>query len=231
MKASRISALIIVVALLVTACSKPEKTKPTVDDTADNDTVINLEVGPEPFESMSTSRYSYQYKKFESEQQMFDESDLVIVGMPVNTLTEDTRMYYSDDSPLLSESGEWNKACTVRDIKVLEILKGSDKDEIIKLIYRAGLVDEYMFGTAYFLGTPKDEPISKKNVKYIYYLKLDLDSGAKRYRVTGKESTINVDGLHAQTFNYLSGTIVSQVMWKYADIFEKYDRSAELAAK
>ncbi len=198
---------------------------------AKKSTEYNFEVGIEKFEQMGekSGNYMYDYSEYETEEELYEASDLVIVGMPKNTLTDDKRMYYTNDDRkgLLTEDGEVSRVCTVRDIQVVETLKGDAGAKSVPLIYESGLVDAKWTGKEYIIKTPKLEPISKKNVKYIYYLKLDLSSGEKRYRVTGTQSTINVDGLHSDTFGYLTGSMAREILQKYSDIFVKYDRTDE----
>ncbi len=137
---------------------------------------------------------------FNNEQDAFDYSDLVIVASPKNDLKDDIRVTsggaaIADDK----EAGKYSHdtVFTLRDMNVLNVIKG---DKNITDVYIANnshyYFDKYTNATELKCGTytPYEDPITKKDSVYLFYLKRDETLGQNVYRVAGRQCVLNVDG-------------------------------------
>ena len=82
---------IISILIFTSSCSKPQQSN---KNNCNTEELYNYEVTSEPFESMPVIGSSANYPTFDTEKGLFDDSELVIIGMPVETFTEGTQRFY-----------------------------------------------------------------------------------------------------------------------------------------
>jgi len=144
--------------------------------------------------------YAEDAKYFKNENEAYEYSDLVIVGSPKNELRDDRRVA-SDGTAIATdkEAGEYRRdeVFTLRDINVLKVIKG---DENISDIFIASSAhyhyDKYMKASFLWDGSNSsyEDPITKKDSVYLYYLKRDNTLGENVYRISGVGCIANLDG-------------------------------------
>lgn len=213
--------ILTVVLLLLSACKPTEQPVTKAPDT-------DLVVGDEDFEKIlekSTVIITTCGITYPDEQSYIDMSDIVIVGYPVNTFTDEPKQYYDRERNEVGPNGAWYTPDTIRQIKVLDVLKGENVPKTVNLQVTEVLVAKDD-GTCAIeeLG---DTFIQKQNVKYIFYLKeWSTYNGEKTYRsvVSGG---VNIDGLHQKSLSYVGNELFYNIINNRYDLFKKYNRSDE----
>ena len=191
----------------------------------------NLIVQTEYFETLD-QQYIYReidwvYPPPNEEKAYADEADVIVVGYPLNTFTDEQMQYYDRERNEVTQNDDWYTMDTIRKIKVVEVLKGEEVGEFINL-----QVEETYFpnenGVIQLYETYYTDFIQKQNVKYIFYLKeLSTFLGEKTYKNI-ISSGVNVDGLHQQSLNKINRSLFADVLINRYDLFKKYNRSDEL---
>lgn len=193
----------------------------------------NLEVVHEKFEDMPIINSSGSYLGYESEDEMYGDCDYVVVGMLKDTFTDgESKRYGLQGQEVQEGSGEMVASfATLRELTVLDVLKGEDVGETITYANMAisGVDDD---GAEIIMWLPDNEFIQKKNVKYIFYLSESTRKDGTYYAVPD-QGVINIDGLdiNGSRGRYVSEERYDQVKARFSEYFEKYDRSLELANK
>lgn len=162
------------------------------------------------------------YTRYNSEQELYDASDLVFVGMPVQTLNPLNNVGVSDtikEKFNLSEDYYLSHAIK-RDVMVLEVLKGDYDSSIIPLVHYEAFVRNSE--NRLYLGIGPADTVDCKNAKYIYYVTKE-DQYKAPYLVSLDYGRVNVDGLDKES--YYDSERVKEVRDKFPEIFEKYDRT------
>ncbi len=222
-----ISLILICVMLLgLGSCKSGKIDTPKAPQTPD----YNLEVGHEKFEDLPIVYSNVRFYRFENEREMYDDSDLVVVGMLKDTYTDGIpKKYGLDGQEVQDGSGEMVASfSTLRQLTVLDVLKGEDVGETITYA-NTGISSVDTDGTEIILWLSDYEFIQKQNVKYIFYL-----SESKRkdgvYYAAPDYGVINIDGLdeNGSRGKYVSEERYDQVKARFGEYFEKYDRSSEL---
>ena len=209
-----LSVILIVLTLSLCACAK----------TASE---YDLPVGDEAFESMSVISSQGSYKKYESESEIFDDCDLVVIGMPVNTFTDEQVVYFDKDGNEVDKESDWLIANTVRRIKVVEVLKGDKTVSEVELVQLAHIDTPDGSDKQYIRNLSANEFIAKQNSKYIYYLKRDGGSKTERYYACPDQGVVNIDMLDSNAVNYVKSDRLLEVINHFDAKFDKYDRSDE----
>ncbi|MBQ8605537.1 MAG: hypothetical protein IJ408_02270 [Clostridia bacterium] len=196
---------------------------------APKEELYNYEVTEEPFESMEVIGTSLNYKMHVNEQDLFEDSELVFIGMPLDTFTDGQVRYFNRDAKEVDkDSDEILYRYTVRDIKVIEMIKGDSTLETVRVADEA-VVEEIQDGNKIIVGLPSDCSIAKKNVKYVYYLMPALPEEMDFYFCQYDGGLANIDGLDERV--NASNWRLSETKARFSEQFVKYDRSAELEAK
>mgnify|MGYP001148145445 CR=1 FL=1 len=161
-----ISVILILAMLMgISSCSADTAKKPEIPE-------YNLEVTHEKFEDMPVVNSDNSIYGFENESEMYDSCDYVVVGMLKDTFTDGVPKRYGLYGQEVQEgSGEMAASvATLRELTVLEVLKGDNVGETITFANPAinGVDDD---GTEIILWLPEYAFIQKQNVKYIFYLK------------------------------------------------------------
>jgi len=190
----------------------------------------NLPVTEEKFESMTVLTSQGSYKKYQSEQEMYDDCDLVVIGMPINTYTDEKVVYCSKDDRILTEvesRQDYLFAITIRNIKVLEVLKGDPEISEVEIgqcghVYTPSGSDEQ-----YISDITPNEFVAKQNVKYIYYLKLSNNAETGKYYACPDQGVVNIDTLDDNAIKHISSQRLVETMNKYKQQFDKYNRYNE----
>ena len=227
MKKRILSLMLIFVLLLACGCQRQ-----SVNNNYDPEELYNYEVTHEPFEDMPIMSSFSNYITYKTEQELFDDSELVIIGMPLDTFTDGKQRFFDiDANEVTKDSGvQIFHSITTRDIKILKILKGTFDKEIIEVADEAiTRTDEN--SNLYIFGLPDNDFIPKKNVKYIYYLNKGAQDNMDFYVPRADQGKVNIDGLDSNSVRMVSDTRLNEVKAHFAAEFEKYDRSSELAAK
>lgn len=208
-----------------TSSSEDDKNQ---DDTQSDEDLFNYEVTDEPFEQMEIRRAVTSHKTYANEQELFDAAEMVFIGMPLETFTDGDMRYYDFENEEVDKNSDEEVffRCTVRNIKVLEMLKGDKTLETVAVADRAAIDD--INGTQAILGLPSSDRIAKKNVKYIYYLIPALPDSMDFYFIAYDSGLINIDGLDSSVGR---ADRVLAAKEKYSEYFEKYDRSSEPQTK
>lgn len=189
----------------------------------------DLEVTHEKFEDMPVVNASGSIIRYDNEQELFDSCDYVVVGMLTDTFTDGQIKKYGLYGQEVEEgSGEMvASVATLRDLTVLEVLKGELPEETLTYADMA-ISSKDTDGTEIILWLPDDEFIQKQNVKYIFYLK---ESSRKDgiYYSAADQGVINIDGLdvNGSRGKYISEERYDEVRARFSQYFEKYDRSEE----
>ena len=217
------------VLLLTSSCSKSQQPKQESDDA---NGLYNYEVTSEPFESMPIVNSYSNYVTYADSDEMYDKAEIVLIGMPVETFTDGEERYFdSENNEVEKDSGvKIFHRSTIRNIKVLKVIKGEWTEETIK-IAEIAVTETDEKGNKYISGLPEGQYIAKKNVKYIYYLTKALTKDADYYFAHFDQGKINIDGLDINGQSTISAKRLSEVKSRFASEFVKYDRSDELAAK
>ena len=220
MKKILLFTVLIAVMLTFTACYNPaEQRQPWYNE---------LPVTDEPFESYKPSDNKIIIScglviDYENLDTYIDDADLVVIGYPETTFTSELYAYYSRENGFVDINGNWYTLDTIRKIKVLDVLKGElDADSIN--IHVSEVTSWNADGSFEIKELDQERFIQKKNVKYIFILKdaNELYNGEKTYYAW---DSINVDGLHLQSLNYVNGGFMKGIMEKYGDYFVKYNRA------
>ena len=221
--------VIISVLILTSSCSKSQQPKQESDDA---NGLYNYEVTSEPFESMPIVNSYSNYVTYADSDEMYDKAEIVLIGMPVETFTDGEERYFdSENNEVEKDSGvKIFHRSTIRNIKVLKVIKGEWTEETIK-IAEIAVTETDEKGNKYISGLPEGQYIAKKNVKYIYYLTKALTKDADYYFAHFDQGKINIDGLDINGQSTISAKRLSEVKSRFASEFAKYDRSDELAAK
>ena len=221
--------VIIFILLFTNSCSKPQQAD---QGSYDTDELYNYEVTSEPFESMQILKSYADYKTYDTESELFETSDIVFIGMPIETFTDGEEHYYNLNGIEISKnsSEKIGSYCTVRNIKVLKMIKGDSNLNTIKIAENA-VCKTYEDGTTRIIGLPDNTIITKKNSKYIYYANKAAQDNMDFYVPRSDQGVVNIDGLDTNSFSKVSSQRLSEVKSRFAADFAKYDRSNELTAK
>lgn len=151
-------------------------------------------VTKEPFEDMPLSGYAcINFFCPDKESELFAEADAVVVGVPINTFTDDTRVNVDYDHTLLrGVDGEY--ACdTLRTIEIEQVLKGDFEGDTFAL-YVDEVVNNGRIENLYPVET---STIHKQNAVYLFYLyeSFSLD-GVPSYCAYLGNGWVNLDGNH-----------------------------------
>ena len=221
--------VIIFIVLFTNSCSKPQQAD---QGSYDTDELYNYEVTSEPFESMQILKSYADYKTYDTESELFETSDIVFIGMPIETFTDGEEHYYNLNGIEISKnsSEKIGSYCTVRNIKVLKMIKGDSNLNTIKIAENA-VCKTYEDGTTRIIGLPDNTIITKKNSKYIYYANKAAQDNMDFYVPRSDQGVVNIDGLDTNSFSKVSSQRLSEVKSRFAADFAKYDRSNELTAK
>ncbi len=194
-----------------------------------------LVVGDEPFENYVPKNYgdilssggNRFYPDFDDVDNYFENADLVIIGYPENTFTDEPKAPYSREGKFAGEGEEWYTLDTIRKIKVLDVLKGDVNLESINLhVKEAAMPQED--GTLKIEDTSEFHFIQKQNVKYMFILSKSAEyNGEPTYYATF-DCVINVDGLHKSSLKEVTTSFLQGILEKYGEYFKKYDRTSEL---
>lgn len=204
----------------LTACNKKK--------VIEKSTEFNFEVTEEAFEKLEifnpTSSGQTTIYALES---MIEQADVIIVGMPKDTFTSCEVRYLDHEGHDVPAGNSIDHVATLRNIQVLETIKGEGLITNGKLIKAdeayAAMNDD---GTGYIVGLDEAQYIPKKNCKYIFFLKAIGDSNI--YTPIGRNATVNIDGLHEGADKYITENALNAIKEEYADYYTKYDRSDEL---
>ena len=103
--------LIIFVLVLTSACSKPQQ----------NEELYNYEVTTEPFESLPIVNSSANYPTYDTEKELFDNSEIVLIGMPIETFTDGDQHFYDIDANEVDKNSNVRifHKITTRNIKII----------------------------------------------------------------------------------------------------------------
>ncbi len=191
----------------------------------------NLIAQTEYFETLDQQHISREidwvYPPPNEEKAYADEADVIVVGYPVNTFTDEQMQYYDRQRNEVTQNDDWYTMDTIRKIKVVEVLKGEEVGEFINL-----QVEETYFpnenGVIQLYETHFTDFIQKQNVKYMFYLKeLSTFLGEKTYKNI-ISAGVNIDGLHQQSLNKINRSLFADIIINRYDLFKKYNRSDEL---
>ena len=218
-----ISVILILAMLMgISSCSADTAKKPEIPE-------YNLEVTHEKFEDMPVVNSDNSIYGFENESEMYDSCDYVVVGMLKDTFTDGVPKRYGLYGQEVQEgSGEMAASvATLRELTVLEVLKGDNVGETITFANPAinGVDDD---GTEIILWLPEYAFIQKQNVKYIFYLSESTRKDGTYYAVPD-QGVINIDGLdiNGSRGKFVTEERYDEVKARFGQYFEKYDRSAE----
>ena len=211
---------IVFILIFTSSCSKPQQAD---QGSYDTDELYNYEVTSEPFESMQILKSYADYKTYDTESELFETSDIVFNG---------EEHYYNLNGIEISKnsSEKIGSYCTVRNIKVLKMIKGDSNLNTIKIAENA-VCKTYEDGTTRIIGLPDNTIITKKNSKYIYYANKAAQDNMDFYVPRSDQGVVNIDGLDTNSFSKVSSQRLSEVKSRFAADFAKYDRSNELTAK
>ena len=218
-----ISVILILAMLMgISSCSTETAKKPEIPE-------YNLEVTHEKFEDMPVVSASGSYLGYENESEMYDSCDLVVIGMLDETFTDGNGRRHGLNGEILADGSTEMVACvsTLRNMTVLEVLKGENVGETLKFANSAisGVDDD---GTEIILWLPENEFIQKKNVKYVFYLN-EASRKDGVYYAASDQGVINIDGLdiNGSRGKFVTEERYDEVKARFGQYFEKYDRSAE----
>ena len=193
-----------------------------------------LVVGDELFENYVPKNYgnilssggNRFYPEYDDVDKYISDADLVIIGYPENTFTDEQKAPYSREGKFAGEGEEWYTLDTIRKIRVLDVLKGDTNLKNINLHVKEATMPQED-GSIKIEDTSEFHFIQKQNVKYMFILSKSAEyNGEPTYYATF-DSVINVDGLHTESLDEVTAEFFKGVMDKYAEYFEKYNRSAE----
>ena len=218
--------LICVILFSLGSCNKDNTDTPQVSEVPD----YNLEVGHEKFEDLPVVNSSSSYLGYENESEMYDDCDLVVVGMLNETFTDGVGRKHGLTGEILEPDSQEMVACvsTVRTMTVLEVLKGENVGDTLMYANEA-LSMAGDDGNEVIMWLPENEFIQKQNVKYIFYLN-EASRKDGVYYAASDQGVINIDGLdeNGSRGKYVSEERYDQVKARFGEYFEKYDRSSEL---
>ena len=218
--------LICVILFSLGSCNKDNTDMPQVSEVPD----YNLEVGHEKFEDLPVVNSSSSYLGYENESEMYDDCDLVVVGMLNETFTDGVGRKHGLTGEILEPDSQEMVACvsTVRTMTVLEVLKGENVGDTLMYANEA-LSMAGDDGNEVIMWLPENEFIQKQNVKYIFYLN-EASRKDGVYYAASDQGVINIDGLdeNGSRGKYVSEERYDQVKARFGEYFEKYDRSSEL---
>lgn len=219
MKKTIFAILCVLLLALSFSCAKPAQNETGEVTSAPDE---NTEVTTEPFESMAIVSSQSMYLTYETEKDLFDSADLVIVGTPAVTFTDGQEHYYNMDLKEVSKDSKEKIAsyCTVRDIRVLEVLKGEAGDTV--KVADPAVVKESDAGEKYIWGLDESSYIAKKNAKYVYYLSKSLDDAVDYYYINLDRGLVNIDGQDDRTKTYVDEKRIEETRERYADLYKKY---------
>lgn len=224
---NKLLCILLILVLLLCACSKSPTEELYNNEVTEE--LYNYEVTEEPFESMEVLHSYNTYKTHSTEQELFDAAEMVFIGMPLDTFTDGEVHYYDlNANEVDKDSDQIFYYMTVRDIKVLEMIKGDSTLKTVAVADEAA-VKEFKDGTKKIVGLPSDCSISKKNVKYVYYLMPALPDSMDFYFCIYDGGLVNIDGLDQKVNN--SNWKLKETQARFSAQFEKYDRSLELSNK
>lgn len=219
--------MLIFVLLFTCGCQKQH-----VENKPDPEELYNYEVTAEPFEEMEIINSYADYLTCDSEDELFKTSEMVFIGMPTETFTDGKEILYNfngEEIPKGSDDKIFNFV-TVRNVKVLKMLKGDNSLKEIKVAEEA-MQQTDLNGVVRIIGLPDYASIAKKSVKYLYYVDKAAQKNMDFYVINPDRGLVNIDGLDSKTNNKVGNTRLNEVKTRFAAEFEKYDRSSELAAK
>ena len=220
---------IVFILIFTSSCSKPQQSN---QNNCNTEELYNYEVTSEPFESMQILKSYADYKTYDTESELFETSDIVFIGMPIETFTDGEEHYYNLNGIEISKnsSEKIGSYCTVRNIKVLKMIKGDSNLNTIKIAENA-VCKTYEDGTTRIIGLPDNTIITKKNSKYIYYANKAAQDNMDFYVPRSDQGVVNIDGLDTNSLNKVSSQRLREVKSRFFADFAKYDRSNELTAK
>ena len=218
--------MLIVLIFSCFSCNKP------VDNEGlnNNENEYNLPVEKEEFENLDVAYSHTTHMTYRTEQELYDDSDYVFIGMPTDTFTECETIYYDawgnhvkpEDNVRIADYS------TLRNVKIIEMIKGELDSDTIKVADMAAVVTKED-NSRKIVGLPSGTFIQKKNVKYIYYVKKANDKQVDYYFASMDDGLLNIDGLHTSVNEGIDEYFkMPEMQKKYADKFEKYDRSSEV---
>ena len=227
MKKRILSLALALVLLFACGCQKQ-----SANNNSNPEELFNYEVTHEPFEDMEICYSCIDYLTCDSEAELFEASDMVFIGMPTETFTDGEGIPFNVRGERIPEGSDEGIAFafTVRNVKVLKMLKGDDSVKEVK-------VGEDAFkqinsdGSVRITELPYNHSIAKKNAKYIYYVDKTIQKNMDFYTINIDRGLVNIDGLDVKTNYTVGNTRLNEVKTRFAAEFEKYDRSSELAAK
>lgn len=199
--------------ILCSACTK-----------APEEELYNYEVVTEPFESMKSYCMAPDYKGYSYEQQIFDESEMVFIGMLLEAFAEGEQRFFDINANEL-ESGNAPYEYTVRNVKVIEMIKGDSSVSVVPVADES-IVKESEDGEMVIAGERPANQIAKKNAKYVYYVSRALPESMDFYFVPYDCPAANIDGLDTRINK--NNRFYDEIRDKFSEQFVKYDRSAEL---
>ena len=172
------------------------------------------------------------YITYDSEAELYEASEMVFIGMPTETFTDGEELLYNFNAEIIPDNSDDKIAyCfTVRNVKVLKMLKGDDSIKEIKVAEEA-MKQTDLNGTVRIIGLPDNTCITKKNVKYIYYVKKAAQPSMDFYLTRMDQGIVNIDALDANSRSVVSEQRLNEVKTRFSTDFAKYDRSDELTAK
>ena len=207
-KKSAFCLVIISVLLLTSSCSKSQQPKQESDDA---NGLYNYEVTSEPFESLPIVNSSTNYPTYDTEKELFDNSEIVLIGMPIETFTDGDQHFYDIDANEVDKNSNVRifHKITTRNIKIIKVLKGDIKSDSVEIAENA-IVETDQVGNNYIYGLP---------------------DRSKFYFPRSDQGVINIDGLDTNSFSKVSTQRLDEVKSRFAAEFAEYDRSDELTAK
>ena len=177
---------------------------------------------PEPeheaFEDVAFGRVESVHPSASSEQELFDMSDVVVIGSTSPTYTEGKRVYYDKDGkPLTDTTGGIASCAVIRDLTVDESLKGDlGKGDVVRFATggtsgntETGAINGWLY---------KGDVITKQNVRYIFYLVKAPDGS---YKVAADGAVVCVDGKDPACVSVHDAAVrekYSKIIRKYAEV-------------
>ncbi len=223
MKNKVICFFLIITTVLLCSCQNKTEAETKQDE------LYNYEVTEEPFEKMQIHYSLATFETHATEEELFEAAEMVFVGMPLDTFTDgDLRYFDRNANEVKKDSNEIFSYMTVRNIKVIEMIKGDSTLETVAVADEAG-IKEFEDGSKAIVGLPSTSFIAKKNVKYVYYLMPALPEDMDFYFCMYDGGLVNIDGLDKKVDS--NNWKLSETKARLESQFKKYDRSKELLEK
>lgn len=129
-------------------------------------------------------RNSADYYACNNLQELENESDLILIGIPVNMITDDKQ-----EIKYMADKIHWADYFSMRKVKISKVLKGQYQESQIDVIEHAVTIDN-PDGKGKQLITFEDNSIIQKGDKYILFLK-KIEDG--RYSMIAVQGKCNID--------------------------------------